>query len=414
VELLGSIVRRSSACHQQCHQKLTRSLMTVGIAAVLAVSSLTTRSTAWGQAPRPTAPTADLANIRKTNLDGPDRTSVENWVGQQIQQLFAATNDKAAQSQGQKFFEEVQTHTKAADATPPFREGLATILATAFNKQYPSSSATRRPLATVYVLMSINQAQMSIPQTTAPAVPVMDAFKLALTDTTSGGRYLGASGLLNLLKKLNDDQWRVLLPDVQKAATAEKSPIVLGQLYDFLLKAEGSRIEAAIPILANILDARLVQFDQNKGWPTLADANAAKWLSEKLANSANTQLQMRAVSILARLMTNAMYAYVTKPGDAWSESLEKTIRACEASLKSLVSARAANAQLPNPDVTTAMLENSHQQVEAMMTALQKWIGTSNKPGVLNAAPFNLEPGLKIAPPTLSPTTEPTTATAVSE
>ena len=104
------------------------------------------------------------------------------------------------------------------------------------------------------------------------------------------------------------------------------------------------------------------------------------------------------------MLADAVYAYVGKPGDRHIESLERTIIAAESQLKKIVPVLAAGAKLPSPDVTAAMLENGPTQAEAMLLALNKWIGAGQQAGVLNGAPFNFDHGLKIAPP--PPTSKP--------
>lgn len=352
----------------------------------LLLGMMASPSTALAQAARK----PELPTIRKTDLTGIDRNSVNTWINQQVQQLLAATNDRAIQAQGQEFYQAIATNVKAADATAKFREGIAAMLADAVTKQYKPES-NQRPLAKAYVLMALGDAAQ-------PAPAVVNALKLGLTDTTAGGRVAAAAGLLGIRDKLTDEQWRSLLPIVQKAASTEANVVALDRFYRLLMVGPGPRVAPALPIVLNILDARLTRLDQKQGWPVLADAEAVKWMGDKLTGQ-NAQVQNRATLAIARVLTNATYAYQLNPVENQLEGLEKTIIAAEAQLKKIVPARATGAKLPSPDVTSVMLENSDDQKKAMLAALNKWIGTSKDAGVLNGAPFNFDRGLKIDPPT---------------
>ncbi len=342
----------------------------------------------------------DFATISKTELKEIDRNNVAAWISQQMQQLFAATDDAALQKQGLEFVQTVRDSLKDPAVNAKFREGMATLIAESFVKQYKAAPATRRPLAAPFSLMPLEAPGLPLPA-------VIDAYKLALGDTKPAGRLVAASGLRVLRDKLTDAQWSDLLPVIQKAASAETNDVALGHMYRFLAVGPGPRLQAAIPVVMEILEARLKRFAQ-KGWPVPADAEVAKWLGPKVATLPNAQQQNQGTLIMARLMTYAVYAYVNKPGENFIEPLERVIVAAEAQLKDIVTRRAAGTQAPS--VTTRLLEKVPPDNNAILLDLNKWIGTAQQEGVLNKQPFGFDRGLKIAPPAASRpagTTKPT-------
>lgn len=353
-------------------------LAIIGLAALAAAAPQ-----AWAQAKKP-----DFATIRKTELATIDRNNVEAWINSQIQQMFAAQNDQTLQAQGREFVDTITQNARAADATPKFKDGVATILADSFVAQYPKAPANRRPLAAVYPLMALNQLAQPTPK-------MIDAFTLGLSEPTSGARLLGATGLLTVKAQLNQQQWTALVPVLQKVGSAETNGPTLARIYRLLALPANAPVDSSAAVLA-ILEARLGRIEQKKGLPMAADAEAIQWLGERFPTLTNPQVQDKAILLIARMLTNTVYAYVNKPAEPQLAPYEKVIMTAEAELKKAVTRRAPNAKAS--DLTKAMLDNGPSQANAMLLALNAWIGTAQQAGTLNAAPFNFEKGLKIAPP----------------
>jgi hypothetical protein len=204
---------------------------------------------------------------------------------------------------------------------------------------------------------------------------------------------MAATGLLTIRGQLTQQQWSALMPVLQKAGIEESNTVSLARVYRLLALPANAPVDS-VPAVTAILEARLGKIEQKKGWPMAADAEAIKYLGDRLAGL-NSQLQDRAILIMARMLTNAVYIHVNKPPADHLVSLEKVIRAAEAQLKAAVPRRAPSAK--PADVSTAMLENGTSQANNMLLELNKWIGTAQQPGVLNQAPFTFERGLKIVP-----------------
>lgn len=347
---------------------------------------------AWAQqADAPKKP--DFATIRKSELAPIDRNDVEKWVNSQIQELFKASSDKELKSQGYEFYRSITQSVRAADATPRYREGVAAILAEAFVNEYKKAPSDRRPLAVVYPLMALNAAAQPTPR-------IIEAFTLALSEPTPGGRLLGAAGLLAIRGQLNQQQWNALLPALQKAGSDETSGPALARIYELLaLPANPAPPVDTTPVVMAILDARLARMAQGNGWPMAADADAIQWLGGRMSTLANPQLQDRAALLIARMMTHAVYAYAKNSLEDVISGLEVVVLAAEAQLGQVVNRRASGKRPPS--VTNALLDGGAERTNRMLAELKKWIGTDDEPGLLNEAPFNFDVGLKIPPPTVT-------------
>lgn len=347
---------------------------------------------AWAQqADAPKKP--DFATIRKTELATIDRNDVETWVNYQIQQLFKASSDQDLKSRGHEFYRSIAQSVRAADATPKYREGVAAILAEAFVTEYKKAPSDRRPLAVVYPLMALNAAAQPTPR-------MIEAFTLALSEPTPGGRLLGAAGLLAIRGQLNQQQWSALIPALQKAASQETSGPALARIYELLaLPANPAPPVDTTPVVMSILGARLDRMEKGNGWPMAADADAIQWLGGRMPALATPQLQDRAALLIARMMTHAVYAYAKNPLEEVIPGLELVVLAAEAQLGQAVNRRASGKKPPS--VTNALLDGGADRTNRMLAELKKWIGTDDEPGLLNAAPFNFDVGLKIPPPTLT-------------
>ncbi len=352
-----------------------------------------------GQAPAPApAKTPDLATIRKTPLAGVDRTNIEAWVKSSVQAIFTATSDADVKKLGQAFYKAVVDNAKAADATPQFREGLGTLVANAFVPAHKAPAANRRPLASVYVLM----AMVQIPQ---PAM--LPAFTQGLTDPASGARLLALNGLRAIRDAMTDQQWAALLPELRRVGSAEPNEVTLSRIYRLLAVTSGPKAGGAMPVALDILEARLTRMEQTGMWPAMGDGEIAAWLTP--ARVGDAARQTRAITLLARLLANATFAYTSvKLTPTQQEEIERVIMPTEEQLTALVKARAAQAAVPSPNVTKATLDAGPNQTVNMRQALTGWIGSENQDGLLNKAPFGLPRGLGLKPPT---TTAPASAPA---
>lgn len=343
----------------------------------------------------------NLAEIRRNNFPSIDRQRVQDWAQQRIKALLVS---KEPMKDGPAFVAEINQHIQASDATPAFKTGMYEVLAAAFAAQYKPASGSNDPaaaLSTVFLLALIKNHD-------SPAA--LACYKLAIKDAASSVRLVAAEGLLK--SKIAAGEWDTLLPDLQKQAAVEADPATMDRLYRVLTMNGGPALDRVVPVLMAVLDSRLTRFEQKGEFPAVADANAAAWLAGKLGQINNNQTRSDVVRRTARLLADAVYHYTqTEAGVDQKIQLERVILITEQQLKAMTPGAGSQTQ---PDVTTAMTEGGAERNAKMQAAMDAWIGTPQKAGLLNGAPYNFERGLGIrrpAPATGPSATAPATAPA---
>ena len=349
--------------------------------------------------------TPDFALIRTTDLQAIDRDRVQNWLEQQVSGLLALKANDAVTAQGSALVATITEHFRASNATRGFKDGLAQMVLQIVTRQYkspPASAEARKPAAAGFALLA---AQVVLPN--ADTAAAIACFTPALDDPAPAVRFLAAGGLAALAAKVDNQQWSVLLAAVQKAAAAESDPVALGAMLQILLVRSGPRLESVVPAVQAVMDARLEAFARQALLPGPQDAEIASWLGEQALKIAEARNTVPFVERIGRLMTMATWTYLAEmPSSPRRLQLERVVMGAETQLKAIVRAK-ANVSTP-PDVTTAMLAGAATpaQAENMTTALERWIGTDQQPGVLNNAPFGLPVGLGLSRPATTPTSPP--------
>jgi hypothetical protein len=346
----------------------------------------------------------NFAVIRKNQLADIDRRTVDGWVTKQIEQLFAADEPTTAHTIGNQFCKTVITHFKANDATDAFKKGIAQIVANAFNNSYkdtPVNANPQRSIALTYGLTALKEFAQPI---------AMSSFVRVLTDPIPGARFLAAEGLLSIHNNIKDEDWKNILDHVSKTAGKETNPLILEKFYRLIGVNTGPRVADAMPIMAKIIDSRFIQFEKNGKLPTQADAEAVVWLVSKSTTITNPQSQNNITLQAARLLADAIYAYLPLLEQKTDEKKKKKnlklelqkkqfeliIESMETQLKNIVAAKLPGKQ--RPDITNAILEGGASRDKQMMAELNKWIGNAQTKGLLNDPPFGFQPGLGIQRP----------------
>ncbi len=349
--------------------------------------------------------TPDFDLIRTTDLQAIDRDRVQNWLEQQVSGLLALKANDAVTAQGSALVATITEHFRASNATMGFKDGLAQLVLQIVTRQYnspPASAEARKPAAVGFALLAV---QAVLPN--ADAAAAIACLTPALSDPAPAVRFLAASGLAGVAAKVDDRQWGTLLAAVQKAAAGESDPVALGAMLQVLLVRSGPRQESVVPAVQAVMDARLEAFARQALLPGPQDAEIASWLGEQALKIAEAHSTVPFVDRIARLMTLATWTYLSEmPSSPRRLQLERAVMAAETQLKAIVRAKA---DVPTPpDVTTAMLAGAATpaQAENMTTALERWIGTPQQPGVLNSAPFGLPVGLGLSRPATTPTSPP--------
>jgi len=325
----------------------------------------------------------DFDMLRKTKLDSKlDRDRVDAWLEQQVKQLLTGDEPMVA---GKALYQGLREQLQADDATTGFKNGLVDLLAASFAQQYkPAATGDAQagnPLPTVFVLTLLKMHDRP---------GAIACYRAGLADPTAGVRLVAADGLLN--GRIEADAWATLLPELQKAATAEPNPVTLGRLYRAITKKGGAPAKQVITALTTILNARFERFETKGEFPAVADAEAVAWMTAQAGGT-----RMDATRAAARLLADAVWIYTNQDASQdQKRQLERVIVTIETALTK-VAAKPDNT--PKPNVTKVMSAGGANRLAAVASECDKWIGTEETEGYLNGAPFNFPRGLGIKRPT---------------
>jgi hypothetical protein len=338
--------------------------------------------------------------IRRTDLTGIDRQTVEKWVNTSVGSLFAAEPGGALEA-GTTFMQTVRQQNRAADASDGFRRGLSDVITKAFLDRYTAAADAKAPRPQAAAIVIAALSELARPE----ALP---AFQAAIKDPESAPRAVAAGGLLRIRAGLSNDQWAAVAQAIQTAAAEESSGAVLSRMYRFLsVESDARAADAARAILA-IMDERFKRFEQNWSPPTQADAEILPWLAARAAQTNDAVLRKDTVLRIARLLADATHVYVERElPESYRKTLQKVIAAAESQLK-----RIANP--PNPPNVTAALTaaltatgDEGSKRSRILGELAKWVGMADADGVLNQPPFELPRKLGVErPPPPRPATAP--------
>jgi hypothetical protein len=339
------------------------------------------------------APGPNLAVIRRNaSISEIDRQNIQRWLDGQMNQLFASN---ALDVDGAAFRNALLEHYQAGDATPAFRQVLSTSVIEALSRRYQGKTSLDdpnlpRPLPVVYSLAIINLFN------DPGSIPL---FRQAMMDSSNspapGIRAVALDGLIRMRDRMNAQTWSAVVADAQKLAAEETNPVVLVRLYRLLApdNPEARAAEGTVAIV-RILENRLNRFEKQGQVPSIAEREAAARLGARAVGMQNTQQLNNVVLQLGRLLADAVFAFNSSSTPAaHKEDLERVIIATEQALVAIANAKASGQ--PRPEVTRALLTPGPDQAQRIAAEVNKWIGTAESPGFLNAPPFSLPAGLNI-------------------
>ncbi len=322
--------------------------------------------------------------IRRTDLSGIDRQTVENWVSTTVGTIFTAV-PADAQTAATTFIQTLRQQNRSADATDGFRRGLTEAVNKAFLDQYAAAANANAPRPQSAALVLSVLADLGRPE----ALP---AFQAGLKDPESAPRAMAAGGLLRVRAGLSNDQWTAAVQSIQAAAADESSGVVLSRMYRFLSAENDARAADAAKAILAVMDGRFNRFEQKWSPPTQADAEILPWLTARAAQANDAALRKDAVQRIARLLADAVHVYVERElPESYRKTLYKVIAAAEGQLKRIVNQPGA------PNVTAALTAagDPASRGSRILGELAKWVGMADAPGVLNQPPFELPRGLDI-------------------
>lgn len=351
------------------------------------------------QAPAPPAPPAigpDLAPIRARIPTEPDQRIITQWIEAQI--TAASGEDPAGIRNFRRAFGD---QYRATGATEGFRTALAQLASRSFAQAIANRAGGAKGPALCSIMMTV-LIEMNQPS-------AVEAALAGLSHPSDAVRDRSAKCLTQLAGKLSEGDVTKVVAAAQAAGGKENQPLALREIYRLL--AAGGKPEDSVKAICAIVQTRLAAYKARDVRACRGDAAAAEAIAAYFSGNARSQITQAtakmALQRMAELLTAAVLNYIAdppeKPDDrAYLErqdNLEITIDAVE---KALVAVAKSQKDSLQPAVVADKLKQAGAGRNAdMQLELNKWIGTSSTPGLLNAAPFSLPVGLpdiKLAPP----------------
>lgn len=216
---------------------------------------------------------------------------------------------------------------------------------------------------------------------------VIDALEVGLKcESRQDVRYLCAQGFARLRTNIavNPVLMERALRILRTAGQAETSGMVVSQIYDALSFQSGDRLSDAMEAMLDVLEARI----EKRRAASVCDGGELTFLGFVTANRPpNRALTDRLVPLLAVQLRLDVSRLEEENVDEYEKArLLASIDAGEALLTDLASPSAP------PNVRSALRKGDDVRMLEAKIELNKWIGTPNAPGVLNAQPWNVPVG----------------------
>lgn len=293
---------------------------------------------------------------------------------------------------------EVKVMTQALNRPVPdmtsaatFRQRMDAELSNANNTDEFNKRFVERAAALFGPQLAAGDANPSATRAMAEALGAFDVIQTR--DALIGGlkssdatvRYLSAKGLLELQNEITSDARlaRETITALAQAGAVEKSGVAAGVMYEAANFADykSESVDALVQMLAGRVDIMrqgAVRLDRGE----LPALRALSDLDSEIGNRASAL-----AGSLGALLRIHVEHYKPDELDLYEQAaIEETILETENLLKKIV--RGSNL----PDVAGKMQRGGDAAPIDMQIELNRWIGTAETDGVLNAAPYNVPKG----------------------
>lgn len=336
---------------------------------------------AVAQAP---APANELAAIRTRTPTDADRRTIAQWITGRIEAAMKPSADLAA------FRGAFLGEFRATGATEPFKQAFADLSAEACAKLIGDPANGQGSGALVCGMLLGILADMGRPS-------AMPAALEGLKSRAEFVRERAATCLFRIRERIPAAEMQRVFDALAATAGKEANDVVLSAMYKALY-ACGKPEDATKAVLA-VLGSRVAAYQKRDLRGCMGDITADELLAEtctaRRAQIPAETLRL-AVRRLAELLTVAVLNYkelsaVTGGSREQSRAdLQRLALLIDATERALAKATATDPQ--KQSVTEQMKGPETGRMERMQAALDRWIGTPQKPGVLSQA-FNVPAGL---------------------
>ncbi|MCP4589332.1 MAG: hypothetical protein GY842_01175 [bacterium] len=329
---------------------------------------------ASAQAPEEVA----LDAVRTRSAVAQNDPAIDNWITLQLNRLRSAVQ-LADRKGDDAFIQAFGTQYNHAENSPAFKERFIERTDRRFAEEFSKGRGLEAVvgLALARVLGVLQHLGTTEALSAGMATPGQPAV-----------RYVCAKTLAELRPEIEKDPGRTqaIIQRLRDWGAQEPNGVVLKQVYG-ALSYRGAHLEAANNAILDVIKGQLRLREQGAPACDGAEEAAYGFLQSELGNLQNTELL---VAVLAAQLRMEVRRYLTK-GLTEEERylIELTIEAGEGLL-----ARVVSSGVGGPKVREA-LKNAEDRDINLVLELNKWIGTEQTAGVLNAAPWNVLAGAPI-------------------
>jgi len=207
-------------------------------------------------------------------------------------------------------------------------------------------------------------------------------------DGQPAARYVCAKTFATLIPAVQGDtaQARSIIDLLREAGVQESNGIVLARIYQ-ALEYRGVNLKTAVEAILDVITAQLRMREAGAPACDGAEQAAFAFLRSELSNIQDKNRLVAVLGACLRLDVNRYLADGVTDDEKYF--IELTVDAAEALLL-----RAVAPAAPVPNVREAMKNLQNQDLNAPLE-LNRWIGTTQTPGTLNTAPWNVPVGAPV-------------------
>lgn len=313
--------------------------------------------------------------MRNQPLTDQDNQLIDACISAEVAAMDKAINrPNPDMTSAASFRQRMNAELSNTENTPDFKKRFVERAAALFGPQFAASEtnpASARAMAEVLGAFDVIQTR--------------DALISGIASPDATVRYLSAKALLELQNEITSDARlaRETITALAKSGAAEKSGVAAGVMYAAVNYGDykSESVDALVQMLAGRVDTLRqggVRLDRGE----LPALRALSDLDSEIGNRAAAL-----AGSLATLLRIHVEHYKPDELDMYEQAaVEETILETENLLKKIVRGSSL------PDVAGKMQKGGDAAPIDMQIELNRWIGTAQSEGVLNAAPYSVPIG----------------------
>lgn len=308
-----------------------------------------------------------------------DNIIVDRWVQAELTKLRGAlSNEILIPGALKEFRDRFDAQYNHPDNTPEFRKKFAERVGATFANEYRKGQELNPVVANAMARQLLRMQDLD----------TREALYVGMASNDQVVRYLSGQALVKLQPQIAGDPQLTAqaLQQISQAAQSVVNGVVAASLYQ--AAALPGREAEAVPVILEIMDARLASMRKNEGELTRGEVPAIAYLDQAdQSGKLDQNLRAQAVARLAPLLRIHTERFGAQGvGEEERAAIAETISLTESLLKRITRPD------PAPDVAGKMQGDDPNAPINMQIELIQWIGGPETQGVVNKAPWSVPAG----------------------